>query len=62
MEECIASLGKAAVSSSLNAVNVYSQVEIRNDDREKITISSNRKLYHFERMSFEPRNSPSKFQ
>ena len=62
MDECIDSLGDSTVLTTLDCNSGYWQVEIAEEDRNKITFASHCSLYRFLRMPCGLKNAPATFQ
>lgn len=60
--EILASLSGAQVLSSLDALAVFTQLEINESDVEKTAFRSHKGLFQFRRMPFGLKNGPSIFQ
>ena len=61
MEECVNSLRDATVFTTLDCNNGYWQVEISEEDRDKMTFGSHCGLYSFLRMPLGLKNAPATF-
>lgn len=62
MDECIDSLGEAAVFPKVDADGGYWQDEIENEDQDKKIFPSHHGLYRFVWMPFQLWNAPSTFR
>jgi Reverse transcriptase (RNA-dependent DNA polymerase) len=62
MDECIDSLGDAAVFTTLDCNSGYWQIPVHPRDRDKTTFTSHYGLYQFRRLTFGLQNAPATFQ
>jgi len=62
MDDCIDSLGKARIFSTLDCNSVYWQIPVAPEDREKTAFISHAGAWKFKRMPFGLTNAPATFQ
>ena len=62
MDECIDSLGDAAIFTTLDCNSGYWQIPVRPEDRDKTTFTSHQGIFRFRRLPFGLRNAPATFQ
>jgi hypothetical protein len=62
MDECIDSLGEAAIFDTLDCNSAYWQIPVDPADRRKTTFTSHYGIYRFIRLPFDLRNAPGTLQ